>query len=346
MRCLTLAEALREQGHDCHFVCREHTGNLIAAIQKRGFPVHGLPQTGGSRGGDADEAEPAHAAWLGVSWRTDAQETDEFISSLEAAWLVVDHYALDARWEDRVRAQVGRLLVIDDLADRRHEADLLLDQNLGREAVDYSGLVPDHCQRFIGPRYALLRPEFARLREYSLQRRAEPRLDRLLITMGGVDKDNATGKVLDALRACPLLNDMEIDVVMGSNAPWLEDVRSRAAAMPRPTRVLMDISDMAERMAEADLAIGAAGSTSWERCCLGLPTLMVVLADNQVDLAAALATEGVCIRVSDIKDSGELLRGWQQGTDPSMLRALSVASASITDGLGASRLCQAMQCPT
>ena len=137
-------------------------------------------------------------------------------------------------------------------------------------------------------------PEFAALRAYSLQRRARPQLRQLLITMGGVDKDNATGEVLTALRVCPLPADCQITVVMGTTAPWLSEVEQLARDMPWPTRVLVGVNDMARLMAESDLAIGAAGATSWERCCLGLPTAMFVLAENQKYAAWLLDREKLC----------------------------------------------------
>ena len=189
----------------------------------------------------------------------------------------------------------------------------------------------------------LLRPEFARLREESLQRRRSPRLQRLLVSMGGVDKDNVTGKVLDALRDCPLPDDAEIEVVMGSNAPWLESVRAQAAAMPWPTGVRVDIPDMARRMVEADLAIGAAGSTSWERCCLGLPTLMVVLAENQRLIAKALhsAGAGQMIGVSD--DLATLPQRWASVVDSTALAETAAAASSVTEGNGVQPVILAME---
>ncbi|MCL7751592.1 UDP-2,4-diacetamido-2,4,6-trideoxy-beta-L-altropyranose hydrolase [Guyparkeria hydrothermalis] len=339
MRCLTLADALRDQGRECHFICREHPGHLIESIRSRGFPVHVLPVSNETREQDVTLGT-AHAMWLGVPWDIDAEQTADVVRRLHPRWVVVDHYALDARWEALVVPQGSRLMVLDDLADRSHQADVLLDQNLGRQADDYADLVPERCRPLIGPRYALLRPEFARLREDSLRRRRSPRLKRLLVSMGGMDKDNVTGKVLDALRAAPLSADLQIDVVMGGNAPWLRQVRDQATAMPWPTRVMADIPDMAQRMVEADLAIGAAGSTSWERCCLGLPAVMVVLAENQRGIAAALAATGACICLDDAGALTELPERWSAWAQPGTLRAMSRASASVTDGEGAARVCQ------
>ncbi|WP_028492442.1 UDP-2,4-diacetamido-2,4,6-trideoxy-beta-L-altropyranose hydrolase [Thioalkalivibrio sp. ALE19] len=343
MRCLTLAEGLRERGHECHFICRQHEGNRIETIRGHGFSVHVLPLVTNNLGENSGEAASPHVHWLGVSWETDARECLEIVGELNPDWLVIDHYALDARWERCVKAQGARVLVIDDLADRPHEADLLLDQNLGRSAEDYTDLVPAGCRILVGPRYALLRPEFGQQREESLRGRRSPRLQRLLVTMGGVDQHNATGKALSALRSCPLPDDAEIEVVMGGNAPWLTEVREQCAAMPWPTRVQVDVQDMARRMVEADLAIGAAGSTSWERCCLGLPALMVVLAENQRSIGEALHSAGAGQMIGTPDDLVVLPRRWASLVEATALADTAMAASNLTDGNGTQMAIQEME---
>ncbi|MEQ6890043.1 UDP-2,4-diacetamido-2,4,6-trideoxy-beta-L-altropyranose hydrolase [Halomonas sp. CS7] len=346
MRCLTLAEALRKRGAECHFLCREHPGHALALLQARGFAVHRLPtgQPGApaAAGQPSRTPQPAHADWLGTTWEADAAQCIKVVQRLAPDWLVVDHYALDARWEVRVTPADCRLLVIDDLADREHHADLLLDQNLGRRVEDYAGLVPAHCRCLIGPRHALLRPEFARLRETSLARRRTPRLRELLITLGGVDKDNATTDVLSALSDCPLPDDCRITLVMGASAPWRDAVQAKAATLPWPTEVVVNVTNMAEHMASANLAIGAAGSTSWERCCLGLPTLMVVLAENQQPIAEALDAAGVAVNLGTPAQLSTLPARWPTLTRPPALARMSEAAASLTAGDGTATMCHAM----
>lgn len=333
MRCLTLAEALKSAGAECLFICREHPGNLIDHIKNSGFDV--LPL---SYRPNATRPSPEHLQWLGEDWNTDAAQTIEALGGVIPDWLIVDHYALEAQWEQALRPKCDRLMVIDDLADRTHDADLVLDQNLGREAAEYSGLVSENCCLLIGPAYALLRPEFADMREYSLQRRAKPALKTLLITMGGVDQDNVTGNVLAALKASELPPDLQINVVMGPHAPWLGEVQRRATEMPWQTTVLVGINNMAQVMADSDLAIGAAGSTSWERCCLGLPSVVVVLAENQLPTAVALAAIGGAEVVKEPKNIDDglpvVLRNMTQN-NLAGLRKLSEISRCITDGSGA-----------
>lgn len=340
MRCLTLAEAMRTQGENCHFICREHPGHLLDNIRNRGFAVSALHKCKPDAHPLDETGEPlAHANWLGCDWGADARQTGEILSTLKPDWLVVDHYALDSRWESALRAHYGRLLVIDDLADRPHACDLLLDQNLGRAAADYVNLVPEHCTVLAGPRFALLRPEFAALREYSLQRRRLAALSHLLITMGGVDQQNATGQVLEALKSCPLPADCKVTVVMGSKAPWLAQVREIAATMPWPTEVRVDIADMAQVMADSDLAIGAAGSTSWERCCLGVPTLLVPIAENQKSGALALSASGAVISFQGMREvESRLVEELTLLESGQRLKLMVDAAASICDGRGCDRM--------
>lgn len=343
MRCLTLANALKDRGGECVFVCRPHSGNLIEFIKMQGFTTIALPSLLSS-GGKTRTDTPPHAAWLCTDQDTDARDTsavlDEYFNGKTVDWLVVDHYALDARWEACLRPTTNHVLVIDDLADRPHDCDLLLDQSLGRDAADYTALVPQAAKLLIGPRYALLRPEFARLRAASLARRENPRLCNLLVNMGGVDKDNATGVVLEALASRALPEGVKITVVMGTQAPWLDHVREKALAMPVPTDVLVGVHDMAALMTESDLAIGGGGMTSIERCVLGLPTILIIQAQNQIKQAGDLEQTGaVVIYDPSIKSTeqwlGDLIANISA---PEIYTAMSQAAAKITDAKGLERI--------
>lgn len=341
MRCLTLADALQIAGAKCHFICREHPGNLIAQIRQRGFTVSVLSAACSELASRKPDIEVLanYETWLGADREADAAQTKVCIGAIAIDWLIVDHYALDFRWEQTLRPLCRKLMVIDDLFDRPHDCDVLIDQNLGRDAGHYSPLVPKSCSVLAGPSYALLRPEFATLRENSLRRRATPQLKHLLISMGGVDQGDATGKVLDALQDCLLPADMRTTVVMGTHAPWLARIQQQAKQMPQPTEVKVNVNNMAQLMAESDLAIGAAGSTSWERCCLGLPTFIVVLAENQRNVAAALEQSG-CVKSLDSIDAIPVtLRKMLSSLDTTdALNQLSQKSRIVTDGQGVSRV--------
>ncbi len=293
MRCLTLADALKDGGHECEFIVREQPGHLIALIEDKGYRVHALPL---AELATSSPDEYIHSHWLPGGQQQDSEDTWAVLQPNGCDWLVVDHYGVGAPWETRLRKASRHVMVIDDLADRAHECDILLDQNMGRRAGDYENLVPKACLRLIGPQYALLRPEFVVWREASLSRRRQrTELRELLVSLGGVDKDNATGDVLDALEASSLTDSVTLTVVLGQQNPWFEKIQQQAASSRFKVTVKQGVNNMAELMSQADLAIGAAGSTSWERCCLGLPTVMLVLADNQRSIARGLDKVGASV---------------------------------------------------
>lgn len=334
MRCLTLADALRTQGAECFFVCRPHEGHLFALIGQRGHQVVPLPALTSHATYDLSN----HSNWLGTDWLTDAADSRQALNGKSVDWLVVDHYALDCHWEQFMRPYCERLMVIDDLADRPHDCDVLLNQNLGRTSDEYQNLTGPECMFLMGPRYALLRPEFAQRRQQSLERRECMQCKRILVTMGGVDKDNVTGKVLDGLLLCDLPSDTYITVVMGPHAPWLQNVKIQTASMSVKTRVLIGVDDMASLMTESDLIIGAAGSTSWERCCLGVPGIQLILAQNQIKIAEALAREGAAI-TSDVESLNQTLKSiFSNEYQRNELIKMTYAARSVTDGFGAQRV--------
>lgn len=333
MRCLTLARALAADGVECRFVCRALDGNMIRQISEAGFEVATLP---------APPASPPEGVdpRLGVTEADDAAETIAALYGWQPGWrpdrVIVDHYALSRDWERALRPQCAHLMAIDDYTDRAHDCDLLLNQNLGVSAEDYApGLLAPGCTLLTGTRYALLRPEFARARPAALARRRENTAGgRILVTMGGVDPDNATGTVLAALAAGALPAGWAVNVVMGGQAPHLGAVRAQAEALPFETRIVVDSTEMAGLMVEADFAIGAAGSTSWERCTLALPSIVVVLADNQEPLARALVASGAALRVA-AKDSDALAAAVSRlANDPDLRRAMAQAAAAVADGNG------------
>ena len=344
MRCLTLATALRDQGAEVIFITCNHEGNLDEHIKANGFAVHSLSNAGVNA---SRLSLVGYAQWLGVDQITDAEATIQALGSMKPDWLIVDHYALDCTWEKKLAGSVQKIMVIDDLCDRRHDCNLLLDQNLGRSKTDYVQIVTKDCTVLTGPKYAMLRPEFSLLREASVKRRAAPVLKKILITMGGVDQNNATGKTLEALRSCPIIKDCQITVIMGENAPWLSDVRERALSMPCQTAVDVGVDNMAQVMTESDLAIGAAGSTSWERCCLGLPTLIITLAENQESIAQSVVQCGAAMSLGDVgsrrfnDDLRELVSRLEN--DVAKLLKMSTAAARVADGCGVARVVEIME---
>ncbi len=343
MRCLALAGELRNRGADVHFICRDHPSHLAGVIREQGYACTLLARPDGDYIPQPDD--PYHAEWLGVPWRQDLEDTLNAIDG-RADWLVVDHYAVEHRWHRESRSQASRIMVIDDLADRRYDCDILLDQTLGRRDEQYRSLVPASARLLLGAEHALLRPEFFKLRRTALEaRRQHAGIRRILVTMGGMDPANISSAVLRGLAAVDWPHKPEVDVVLGGGAPHRQEVEALADGCGLPVRVLSDVRNMSELMVQADLGIGAGGSTSWERCCLGLPSLLVELVENQRDTVAGLKRAGAvaAVPLESLEEEittacSVLLR------DPERLTRMSIIAAGVTDGLGA-KLAAIRLCP-
>ncbi len=293
MRCLALADELTANGTNILFLCREHDGNLCHVIEQRGYQVVRLlkPRATALISREIDEVCDK---WLGVSWQVDVQETLNAIANSSAIpdWIIVDHYALDSRWEKAVRKSSPSLniLAIDDLADRPHDCDVLLDQNIAKGfELRYRGLVSSSCLQLLGPKYALLQRSYVELHRSAKPRKGKIR--RILVYFGGVDEDDLTGRTLRAWKSLAIA-DVNLDVVLPSSGPHVRELRNAAGEVSNI--FLHDaLPSLAGLIASADLGIGAGGTTSWERLCLGLPTLVVTIAQNQVAVAHALHEKGL-----------------------------------------------------
>lgn len=321
MRCLTLAAALRARDAQVQFMCRELPGNLCERIEESGFAVLRLPAPG-----------------IGVDWQTDARECTGLLARQRRAdWLLVDHYALDQRWEEALRPCFERIMAIDDLADRAHDCDLLLDQNYYMDQQGrYGALVPAACGLLLGPAHALLRPQFAAARTALGPR--DGSVARVLVFFGASDLGNDTLKALQAIaEAAPAL---AVDAVVGVNNPHRDALRAAAAGMADVH--CHDFADMAELMTAADLYIGAAGTTTWERCCLGLPSLVLGIGASQLGAIADLHRAGATqvLGASDAVSAGALAEALRQALRaPARLASYSAASMAMVDGRGAERCC-------
>jgi UDP-2,4-diacetamido-2,4,6-trideoxy-beta-L-altropyranose hydrolase len=250
---------------------------------------------------------------------------------------VFDSFRMDA--DDHCRIAQGRpTLAIDNLADRPLACDLLMEPDPGRDAADYDGLVPGGAKLLLGPEFALVRPEFAALRA---SRKPGSDVRRVLVSMGLTDVGGITARVVD--RILPRLGEAKLDIVVGQGAPSLERLKVLQARDPR-VGVHVDVRDMASLMAKADVCIGAGGASIWERATLGLPTLLVVLAENQASVATWLAGHDVS-EIADARSSdfdAAFDRGFVTLMRNSDRRArLSVASAKLCDGLGVARVADA-----
>jgi UDP-2,4-diacetamido-2,4,6-trideoxy-beta-L-altropyranose hydrolase len=320
MRCLTLAEALKEKNIQSGFICRVEEGHLIRQITDAGFGVLSLPD-------------------FVRHWEEELPYCAAYLQSSDRPSLVVDHYDLDARWEKSLQPLVNQMIVIDDLANRPHVADILIDQNPVSPQKNYQNLVSHACEILQGPAYALLRPQFKQSRMASLARRRLDRPKKILISMGGADLGGITEKMLQALHHCSLPDSCEIMVVLGSQAQSVDRVKLLAAGLRCSVRVLQDVQAMAALMAEADLAIGAAGVTALERCCMGLPSLLITMADNQIPGGIALDEIGAASLLGSVGDiEKNLPDALHQLLQPERLRKMSQKAFDLVDGEGISRV--------
>lgn len=322
MRCLTLAQTLKENGVNVEFICRKHKGNLIKKIRSTGFYTHELELLGESKIDD----KLAHSSWLGVTQQKDIEDCIDILKHEKTDYLIVDHYGLDEQWQKSLKPYSKKLMVIDDLADRIFFCDVLLNQNLGSHKDDYKNKVPKDCELLLGSKYALLRPEFSKLRNQALEKRKNTKeIINILVSMGG-GENNITYDVLQQLD-----DRFHVVVVLSKGSPYNEMIQTYVKN--KNIKVIIETDNMASLMMEADLAIGAGGSASWERCCLGLPTIIYKTADNQEDVVKNLEQLGAVIIAKNLQDDLQMIM-----SDFSLWKGLSNKAQAICDGLGVKRI--------
>lgn len=343
-RCLTLARELIARGANILFLCRNAPPTVVDGICATPG-VEFIPLEEKPSSTLPDPGMPlAHNHWLKVSQAQDVSDTSVAIGRhSKPDWLVVDHYALDARWEKSVRHLSGKIMVIDDLDDRQHEADLLLDQNLFLNMEQrYSENVPAHCRLLLGPLYALLRQEFTEARNNLRSRNGK--IERLLVTFGSYDPMNLALDALQGIEDAGLHDLKKVDVVVGSGTPHLALITDYCKRRSGH-QIHVQTSNMAALMAEADLAIGASGATTWERCCLGLPSIVFAVADNQAPIAESCDKAGAIVYLGRTPTAARSLISSslrQLSEYPEKLGEMSKISITLTDGFGAQRVCNAM----
>jgi UDP-2,4-diacetamido-2,4,6-trideoxy-beta-L-altropyranose hydrolase len=292
IRCLTLAEELRKRNVNVKFVCRAHSGHLGNMISSKGFAVTLLPVP--TQAIETVPEKDDYAAWLGVSKKEDAWQTISALDSQPVDWLVVDHYGLDVQWEKMLRPHVTHIMAIDGIANRNHDCDMLLDPNFTLSGkARWKNRVPEKCRLLVGPEYALLKPIFSEIRALNRCRKGEIR--RILIAFGGVDPMNVTSLALEAVAGLQY-PDLGIDVVVGANNPHHKEIVEKYGRNQH-VQIHHQTSEMAQLMNKADISIGAGGTMMWERCFLGLPALVIVLAENQVPSAEAVNAYGAIVNL-------------------------------------------------
>jgi UDP-2,4-diacetamido-2,4,6-trideoxy-beta-L-altropyranose hydrolase len=322
-RCLALADELNHRGANIIFICKEEEGNLIGFIEKKGYSLYRLPRS--------------------IELAEDRELTKKILEDRSNCpdWLIIDHYDINISYESLLREHVKKIMIIDDLADRRHDCDLLLDQTYSKNDNRYNGLVPENCIQLLGPKYAILRPQFQKANE-NLRKR-DGGVNRILVFMGGADSKNITSKVLRAIHMLGR-SDIAIDVIIGNLNPYHDEIKILTSKIPN-TSCHHNVENMAELILAADLCIGAGGTTTWERCCVGLPTITIILAENQKNILESLDKEGALINlgwyqnvtVNNIKEAIEGLIDNHQ-----KVVSVSDKSRRLVDGKGVNRVCDTM----
>ena len=344
MRCLTLARHLKSRGSEVFFICRRQPGDLIGMLETE-FSVLTLPEQSlvdveGLKG------RQLYQAWLGCTQDQDAIESLQALATAGITrfeWLVVDHYGLDHNWEHHLLASSHfadspKVLVVDDLADRPHFADLLLDQNFFGDHTHhrYNSLLPSNCRQLLGPHYALISPEYAYLHPAMPVRKE---LRRVLIFFGGVDNANCTTLALDALSDLKFQH-VAVDVVLGLRCPHHNQVEALVNKRPN-TKLHHHLPSLAGLIARADLAIGAGGATTWERICLGLPSIVIAASENQLPFSQVLDEFGY-INLLGLASQVTALDIYQAVLGSFDDTGIFMTRPKLTDGFGTSRLVTAM----
>jgi UDP-2,4-diacetamido-2,4,6-trideoxy-beta-L-altropyranose hydrolase len=302
-RCLTLATSLRDNEAICVFVVRNHDVKMTRMIESKGFYVIRLNKDLNKKININD-----YQTWIGSSWENDAKETYfeyKKIFKEKIDWIIVDHYGLDYQWENFFRRKGIKIGVIDDLANRMHSADFLLDQTFGRCKTEYNGFIDKKTNMFIGESYCLLREEFAQFKEISIQKRKNTnKIKEILVNFGSTDIQNNTVKALEGLKQYAQLNNIVVSVIIGNSCPHIADINKCADIMPYEVNVHVNCKNVAEIITRADAAIGAAGASTWERCFLGLPSILIKVAENQGEAISRVVNNGSAIEYKGCLDSG------------------------------------------
>ena len=323
MRCIALAAAWERHATPI-FVISTPSGAATDVLRRFGYEFLEIPRS--------------------PDWQADADATIRIVDNMSVENVVCDHYSLDARWETKVKRYVHEVGVIDDLANRSHAAEWLVDHNFGRCDRDYARWITGTCRFFVGPKYALLQHRFSALRPETLARRKLARRSHLVVALGGGDTTRTTNHVAKCLQSADL-GRIERITLIGSVSDALcagiERNHTKKASPPRLNKIPRT-SAMADLLSDADFAIGGGGISNWERCCLGLPSLIVTIAENQRRASLRLADEGyayACVDAGEL--TAEVLSDFFN-YDSDNYASLSERSATLVDGKGAERVVEAL----
>ena len=318
IRCLTLADKLRRKGILSDFICQDLEGNFVNYIQEKGYSVWRIPPL------------------LPFDTKEDTKETIKIIRDKKLDWIILDSYHLSYEWEQKVAKHAKKIMVLDDLANRKHLCDILLDQNYYKnKEIRYDGLLKAETTKLLGPSFALIRDEFLRVRDLPKEKRD---YTRILVSFGGSDTHDITSRILVWLLEAIEENGGStlVNVIIGGSNPRKEIIQKFCEKYDA-LQYYCQVDNMADQMHNADLYVGAGGSTTWERYCVGLPGIVITTADNQVELTTNLQELGIDAYLGHYdevskKSFKEALSSIRQG------ECVRMKAQRIVDGAGAARV--------
>ena len=345
MRCLVVADELRKRGHECIFVTQPFLPDFLEQIENR---KHRLIFLQNDRIDPEDYSKnDEYLMWLGRSVTQDARETLDVIRRERTDIIITDHYAINATWMKIVTNNEIKTVIIDDLANKEYFCDILIDQNFGRIPEQYAELVSEKTTILAGAEYIFIKNDFKKNRE-AIQIDRLKRIPKCLnVCMGGMDKDNATFNVLEAVTKLDYFKNWSIDVVLRSSSPHSDMLKDYVETQKSDIKLHLDAEDMAFLFSKADLAIGAGGVTLWERCCIGLPTVLLTVADNQVPAALAMKSTGAIIYSGDIRQ-----KNWESQLSKNLnllthnsetIHEMSRKAFDVCDGNGLDKVCDVIE---
>lgn len=342
-RCLSLARYLRSLGHNCKFICRVQKNNLIEKIKKEKFEVFPL-RNSQKKQLTNNQINPYldYIDWLETNQIHDAKQTIKVLSKEKVDWIIVDHYSLDQSWETLLKAHTKKLMVIDDLVNRKHNCDLLLNQNLGSLKKNYKNLVPPYCKQIHGSNYILLHQDYhlikPKLRSFNVK------INRIIVYFGnGEESVKYVKSVIEAFQD-KNLESISLDIVINTKNSNIQKIK-QLISKKRNFKLYSDLPNLAKIMSKSDLGIGAGGSTTWERCFLGLPSILIVTDNNQKSIANSIKKKKAGLVFDSSKNLKEkiikavlLLR-----KQPKLYHQLHKNSLKVCDGQGSKRVAEILQ---
>lgn len=327
MRCLTLAKQLKRHGAEVTFVCRELEGNSISYLQGEGMNVAVLPSSNDS-----------------FQWKLDAEATIAVIKEkkIKVDLVIVDHYRLDSRWESRLRCCTKKIMVIDDLADRSHDCDLLLDQTFGEDEKRYVGLYPECAIGLFGVKYAILRNQFLNYRKSKFNYNQYD--IKIHLFFGGIDLHNYTTKFSKIILSN--FSNVTIKAIVGRGFKFVSDLNYLEYKFGSRFEWKRNVENMAEQMYQCDLAFGAPGTATWERACVGLPSAYIAVSENQIEILSRLQERELCVflgKASTVQPDNIISKLDEMFTSPKLLNTLFLNSIHNVDGLGTERIIKTLK---